>query len=527
MTLASGVREQKRSWDVVVAGGGHNGLVAAAYLGRAGLSVLLLEKLPRLGGATSSQEVFRGVSARLSRYSYLISLLPPKVINDLGLHLDLRRRRIAACAPYDRDGKHRALLLSNDHPELGRESLVELGGEITARQLEHFEQLQGEYARLVHPTLIEPLRSRSDWKASLKTADEHELWDNFVEHPLGEGLERLIEDDLIRGLILTDAKTGMFTDAHDPRLTQNRIFTYHGTGTWSVPVGGMGSLVSELTRVASEAGVVALTDATVERIHPGNDRHTVEVSLGGHPMEIDAKWVLVNSGPQTLAAMLDRPHHPSAEDEGAVVKANMLLRRLPRLRSGVSSEDAFAGTFRINERYSEMESAHRELAAGEIPAKPPAEVYCHTLTDPSILSPGLRAAGCHTLTLFGYDIPYSMARDFGPGFADEIWKRYLAGLDAMLDEPFEECLAYDIEGKPCLEVKTAVDLEADLGLDRGNIFHNAISWFFTDEHDEVGSWGVETDVPRVYRAGASAARGGAVSGIPGHNAAQRVLADRA
>ena len=114
-----------------------------------------------------------------------------------------------------------------------------------------------------------------------------------------------------------------------------------------------------------------------------------------------------------------------------------------------------------------------------------------------------------------------------PGSADEIWKRYLAGLNEMLEEPFEECLAYDIEGKPCLEVKTAVDLETDLGLDRGNIFHNAITWFFTDEDDEVGSWGVETDVPRVYRAGASAARGGAVSGIPGHNAAQRVLADLA
>ena len=123
----------ERSWDVVVAGGGHNGLVAAAYLGRAGLSVLLLEKLPRLGGATSSQEVFRGVSARLSRYSYLISLLPPKVVNDLGLHLDLRRRRIAACAPYDRDGKHRALLLSNDHPELGRESSGRAGWRVHRR----------------------------------------------------------------------------------------------------------------------------------------------------------------------------------------------------------------------------------------------------------------------------------------------------------------------------------------------------------------------------------------------------------
>ena len=106
-----------------------------------------------------------------------------------------------------------------------------------------------------------------------------------------------------------------------------------------------------------------------------------------------------------------------------------------------------------------------------------------------------------------------------------MWERYLAGIDELLDEPFADCLAFDIEGRPCLEVKTAVDLEADLGLDRGNIFHKAMTWFYADGDEQPGSWGVETDVPRLYRAGSSAARGGAVSGVPGHNAAQRVLAD--
>ena len=421
----------------------------------------------------------------------------------------------------------RALVLSNVDPERSRASLEELGGAATVRALDRFEELQREYHRMVHPSLIEPLRTRAEWKASLGDSEARAVWDGFVENPLGEVLEDVIEDDLVRGLILTDAKTGVFTDAHDPRLLQNRIFTYHGTGDWNVPVGGMGSLVSELTRSAQEAGVVTMTDAEVTGIHPGKHRHAVEVSLSGHPLELDARWVLVNAGPQKLAAMLGRPHNPTAEDEGAVVKANMLLRRLPRLKSGVEPRDAFAGTFRINERYSQMQTAHEELAAGEIPDRPPAEVYCHTLTDPSILGPGLRAAGCHTLTLFGYDIPYELAKDHGPGFNAAIWQRYLAGINDMLAEPFEDCLAYDIEGKPCLEVKSAVDLEADLGLDRGNIFHKAMTWFFTDSDEDAGTWGVDTDVPRLYRAGASAARGGTVSGIPGHNAAQRVLADRA
>ena len=510
----------ERSWDVVVVGGGHNGLVAAAYLGRAGLSVLVLERLGRLGGATCSQEVFPGVGARLSRYSYLISLLPRKVIAELGLQLDLRRRAIAACAPYNGD----ALVLSNVDPERTRESLERLGRG-SARQFAAFEALQRVYGELILPSLLSPLRSRADWEASLDTPERREVWERFVAHPLGEALEELIDSDLLRGIILTDGKTGVSTEAHDPRLLQNRIFAYHGTGEWCVPVGGMGALVSELTRVAADAGVVTLTDAVVERIHPGAERHGIEVSLHGHPLELDARWVLVNAGPNALAGMLDHPHTPADEDEGAVMKANLLLRRLPRLKCGVDPEQAFAGTFRINERYTEMQLAHRDVRAGDLPRRPPAEVYCHTLTDPSILSPGLRAAGCHSLTLFGYDIPYSLIRSLGADAAELVWLRYLDGINELLAEPLEDCLAYDIEGRPCLEVKTAVDLERDLGLDRGNIFHKAMTWFFADGDEEPGSWGVETDVPRLYRAGSSAARGGAVSGVAGHNAAQRVLAD--
>src|SRR3954452_24058422 len=125
-----------------------------------------------------------------------------------------------------------------------------------------------------------------------------------------------------------------------------------------------------------------------------------------------------------------------------------------------------------------MQQAHRDVGAGVIPDRPPAEVYCHTLTDPSILGSSRRAAGCHSLTLFGYDIPHRLAQATGPGTAELVWQRYLGGLEERLLEPFEDYLAGDIDGNPCLEVKTAVDLEADLGLDRGNIFHKAMTWFF-------------------------------------------------
>ncbi|MEM6471740.1 MAG: FAD-dependent oxidoreductase, partial [Planctomycetota bacterium] len=99
---------------------------------------------------------------------------------------------------------------------------------------------------------------------------------------------------------------------------------------------------------------------------------------------------------------------------------------------------------------------------------------------------------------------------------------YLEGLNRLTDEPFEDCLATDHDGQLCIETKTPQDLKREVDLDQGNIFHNELSWFF-GEDTEAGTWGVETDFEGVYRAGSSASRGGAVSGIPGHNAAMKIL----
>ena len=118
----------KSKYDVVILGAGHNGLVAAAYLARAGLSVLLLEKNDYIGGATTSQKIFPDYDASLSRYSYLVSLFPQKIIQDLELDLELRRREIASYTPYARKGQHGGLLLSNVSEEVSRQSIIELTG---------------------------------------------------------------------------------------------------------------------------------------------------------------------------------------------------------------------------------------------------------------------------------------------------------------------------------------------------------------------------------------------------------------
>src|SRR6202171_2612005 len=121
----------KSSYDVVILGAGHNGLVAASYLGRAGLSVLLLEKNDYIGGGTASQKVFPDYDARLSRYSYLVSLFPEKIIRDLGLKLELRRRATGSFTPYIIEGRHDGLLMSNVDDEKSRRSVVDLTGSET------------------------------------------------------------------------------------------------------------------------------------------------------------------------------------------------------------------------------------------------------------------------------------------------------------------------------------------------------------------------------------------------------------
>jgi phytoene dehydrogenase-like protein len=202
----------------------------------------------------------------------------------------------------------------------------------------------------------------------------------------------------------------------------------------------------------------------------------------------------------------------------------MLVRRLPRFKAiGIDPHDAFAGTLHVDELYSQMQASFRQAADGELPAQPPFELYCHTLTDDSILGPTLRDADYHTLTLFGLDVPYRLFASEHDNTKAELLRRYLHGLNRILLDPIEECLARDSEGNLCLEVKTPQDLERELRLNQGNIFHGAPSWFFVENEDQAGTWGVETSYERIYRCGASATRGGAVSGIPGRNTAQRIF----
>jgi len=211
------------------------------------------------------------------------------------------------------------------------------------------------------------------------------------------------------------------------------------------------------------------------------------------------------------------------------LKVNLLLSRLPALRdAAVDPAVAFAGTFHVNETATQLQRAFEEAAAGTIPTLPPCETYCHSLTDPTILGPELRASGAQTLTLFGLHMPARLfAGGDGTVARDAALAATLRSLDSVLAEPIEDVLLRDPDGVPCLEVRTPRELEEELRLPGGNIFHRDLVWPFAERADEVGTWGVETDVEGVLLCGAGARRGGGVSGIPGRNAAMAVLGGRA
>jgi phytoene dehydrogenase-like protein len=514
--------------DAVVVGGGHNGLVAAAYLARAGWSVLLLERLPVLGGAAVSSRVFDGVDVRLSAYSYLVSLLPDRVVADLGLELTLLDRAVASCTPVHRPGGDVGLVVEREPGPATAASFRALTGD--DRELAGWRRLYtrlGTLAQDLAPTLTEPLRTSAELAARVR---DRELWEQLRGRPLAELVADHLADDVVRGIALTDGLIGTSADVHAAGGPANRCFLYHlignGTGSWRVPVGGMGAVSGAIAGAARRAGAELLTRTTVTAVDPGPDSVTVSwTDDDGGEHAVEASWVVCGAAPAVLDELTGAA--PAPRPSGAQLKVNMVLDRLPRLRSGTDPAVAFAGTLHVDESAAQLDAAHRQAAAGLLPDVVPFEVYCHTLTDASILGPAQRAAGRHTLTLFGLHTPAELFREDPVGTREEAVRRVVAQLDAHLAEPLADCLARDREGQPCLSAASPVDLEAALAMPGGHIFHGDLAWPEAPTPEQAGTWGVGTRAPRVVAASSGGTvRGGAVSGLGGFAAAQHLLARR-
>jgi phytoene dehydrogenase-like protein len=501
--------------------------VAAAYLARAGLRVRLLERLDHTGGAAVSTQAFDGVGVRVSRYSYLVSLLPARIVQDLGADVQLARRPFSSYTPDPATGGRGGLLIGSH-----AETFADIGAAGDARGFADFYQRCRLITERLWPTLLEPLRTREESRRQVVRGSDRRAaaaWQAVIEEPIGHAITDAVRNDVVRGVIATDALIGTFARLDDASLTQNVCLLYHvlggGTGNWDVPIGGMGAVTTALAAAAVRHGAEITTGAEVYAVDPTGE---VRFRAADEEHRIRARCILADVTPTVLAGLLgERPATPA---QGAQVKVNMVLRRLPRLRDQKARpEHAFAGTFHVNETWTQLDAAYSQAARGQIPNPLPCEAYCHSLSDPSILSADLRDSGAHTMTVFGLHTPHSLFDGtYSGALRDRLTEAVLMSLNSVLAEPIQGVLMSDAHGRPCIETTTTLDLHRSLGMTAGNIFHGALAWPFTEDDDPLDTparrWGVATAHERIMLCGSGARRGGAVSGIGGHNAAMAVLA---
>ncbi|MDX6325322.1 MAG: hypothetical protein QOK15_1676 [Nocardioidaceae bacterium] len=512
-------------YDVVVVGGGHNGLVSAAYLAQAGLSVLVLERLPVTGGAAVSEQPFAGLSARISSYAALVGPFPERIVDDLGLEVRLRPRRNAAYVPVVRNGRHAGLLVEREPTQLTADSFSALTG--SPREYDAWRAFRGrldEAARVVAPSMLDPLPSKQLMAARLGP----ETWRMLAEEPIGATIEKHMFDDTVRGLAAADAVVGTFADLRSADLEPNRSFLLNavanGAREWRVPVGGMGALSAAIEGAVWRHGGEVVPRAFVTRVQTDGMRARVSFQCEGSETSVDCSWVLGNVAPWVLRLLVGE--HPGPRPEGSLLGVTMVVDRLPRLRAGTSPPSAFAGTVHVDQGYEQLQQAYAEAQQGFIPSRPPGQLVCTSLTDPSVLGT-LALEGKHLLNYLGVHVPARLFSGNLEEQRDETVLRVLDGVNAHLEEPLETLLSLDDDGLPCLRAQAPQDVESALAMPGGHMYHGALSWPWLPDHAPVDTpaqrWGVDTAVPNVLLCGSGARRGGAVSGLGGHNAAMAVL----
>jgi phytoene dehydrogenase-like protein len=519
----------------IVIGGGHNGLICAAYLARAGIDVTVLERRDRLGGACVSEPLWPGY--RVSRAAYVVSLLRPRIVRDLKLlehGLSLLPRTPSSFTPLA-DG--RSLLLGRDLAQ----NLAEIRrfSERDAARFASYEAFLERIASAFDPMLDLPpaawpprsLRGLAAWCAALRAAlalgRELPEATRTLLAPARTLLEEWFESEPLRATLATDGAIGAFAAPSTPGTGYVLFHHVMGSlggarGVWAYVRGGMGALSDALASAAQRAGARLRTEARVERVLVREGRAVGVVLEGGEELGADAV-----AGSIDLARLLalvepagelpERFHEIARRIDyrSPVFKLNLGLGALPRFTARDRDASALRGTIHLGTPdLDSIERAHAEAREGRLSERPLVE-----LTIPSTLDPTLAPEGKHVASIFAQYAPALDAKDpRWPALRAEMQRRAI-GLVEELAPGFASAIEH-------VEVLAPPDLESIFGLTGGNIFHGAMTpdrLYFL--RPLAGASDYRMPIAGLYLCGSAAHPGGGVMGAPGRNAALEMLGD--
>src|ERR1700752_5042774 len=522
-----------KTYDVIVIGGGHNGLVNSAYLARAGKKVVVLERRHVLGGAAVTEEVFPGF--KFSVCSYVVSLLRPEIIRDL----DLPRHGLEILPP---DGTFTPmpngdyLWRVNDHGKTHRE--IARHSKADAEAYDEFGKAMQAMCRFVKPILgmVPPDPATLNPRELMKLLfigrrfQGMSSYDKYNQVQLMtmsavDFLDQWFETDVLKATMSASGIIGTFLGVRSPGTAYVLLHHYMGEidgafRSWGFARGGTGAISNAIADAAREAGVEIRTEASIAKILLKSGRATGVVLENGD--EILAEVVSSSVDPRmTFMKMIGEEHLPDDfctdlkryKYRGSSGKVNLALDGLPNFKSLPGPGAHLRGAISISPSVEYMERAYDEAKYGRFSRRPYIDMVIPSLTDPSVAPPGK-----HVMSCFVQYAPYNLKE----GSWDE--KREEFG-DAVIDT----LAAYSPNIRDIIlprQVVTPLDLEREFGLSEGNIFQGELTLEQLFFLRPAPGWAqYRTPIKNLYMCGSATHPGGGIMGAPGRNAALQLLKD--